>query len=127
MTQARTLYRQFYRILRSDEAKKVMDLRHEFRKPLQATETLESRLETGQGRLGFLKMTTRKTRNSEAGRWVYRKSGDKELNGRPLREGTGRIVSNWDGKNLDPESVKTHRQQLRRAGFMNNTHAKGLF
>lgn len=35
-----------------------------------------------------------------------------------LKKGT--IVSNWDGKNLDPCSVKRHNSQLRRAGFMNN-------
>jgi len=35
-----------------------------------------------------------------------------------LKKGT--TVSNWDGKNLDPCSVKRHNSQLRRAGFMNN-------
>jgi len=43
-------------------------------------------------------------------------------------DGGGRkAVSNWDGKNLDPEAVQRHRQQLRRAGFENNAHAKGFF
>ena len=44
-----------------------------------------------------------------------------------LRDAKGRVVSNWDGKNLDPCSVKIHKQQLHRAGFVNNHHAKGVF
>jgi hypothetical protein len=45
-----------------------------------------------------------------------------------LRDAGGRrVVSSFDGKNLDPESVKRHRQQLKRAGFVDNAHAKGVF
>ena len=39
----------------------------------------------------------------------------------------GRVVTNWHGKNLDPESVSRHKHTLKRAGFMNNRHAKGVF
>jgi hypothetical protein len=39
----------------------------------------------------------------------------------------GRVHTNWDGKNLDPDSVRRHKQQLKRAGFVNNLHAKGIF
>jgi hypothetical protein len=43
------------------------------------------------------------------------------------RNDKGYIISPYDGKNLDPESVTRHRKNLRRAGFMNNAHAKGIF
>jgi len=66
-------------------------------------------------------------------RYIYTKDGVEEIGastetspGTPNRS-TGRVVSNWDGKNLDPCAVKRHAQSLDRAGFKNNLHAKGLF
>ena len=46
--------------------------------------------------------------------------------------GVGKIphkarTSNWDGTNMDPCSVKRHYAGLKRAGFVNNAHAKGIF
>ena len=35
--------------------------------------------------------------------------------------------SNWDGSNMDPDSVARHNRSLRRAGFRDNAHAKGFF
>ena len=71
--------------------------------------------------------------------------------GRP-RSRKGNVVSNWDGSNLDPESVSRHKHQVRasraapalristradhrraraeqlgRVGFQNNAHAKGPY
>ena len=64
-------------------------------------------------------------------RLIYTKEGVVEIkdgeSGGQVRGANGRVVSNWDGKNLDPCSVKTHNSQLKRAGFANNLHAKGLF
>ncbi len=60
-------------------------------------------------------------------RWVYTKDGKIEIDGSNKARGGGRVHSNWDGKNLDPCAVKTHNGQLRRMGFQNNLHAKGLF
>lgn len=64
---------------------------------------------------------------SNSQRWIY-KDGEKyeNVNG-TIRGAKGRVHTNWDGKNLDPESVKRHRQQLKRCGFVNNAHAKGIF
>jgi len=36
-----------------------------------------------------------------------------------------KALSNWHGKNLDPDSVKRHYQGLKRAGFKNNADVKG--
>lgn len=63
-------------------------------------------------------------------RFIYTKDGVVELDekgGGTRRDSNGRVVSNWDGKNLDPCSIKTHKGQLKRMGFMNNLHAKGIF
>jgi len=72
------------------------------------------------------------TNSTGTKRFVYTKDGVVEVgadgnSGGTLRDSKGRVISNWDGKNMDPCSVKMHRQQLKRAGFQNNLHAKGLF
>lgn len=40
---------------------------------------------------------------------------------------TQRPVTNWHGRNMDPDSVARHYRSLKRAGFKNNRHAKGIF
>jgi len=47
--------------------------------------------------------------------------------GGTLRGPDGRVISNWNGKNMDPCSVNIHKGQLKRMGFQNNLHAKGIF
>jgi hypothetical protein len=62
-------------------------------------------------------------------RWIYR-NGERleaDLATGTLRTASGRVVSSYNGTNLDPESVTRHKKSLRRAGFVNNTHAKGIF
>ena len=72
--------------------------------------------------MSFLRMITPKERASRtAGTWVYKDGERLEHAGGTLRD------SNGDGKNLDPDSVKRHKHQLKRAGFVNNAHAKGYF
>ena len=64
--------------------------------------------------------------------WIYR-DGEKfeqgEDDGIDVATTTQqrKAMSSFDGKNLDPQSVTTHRKLLRRAGFVNNQHAKGIF
>ena len=70
--------------------------------------------------LSYLKMITPKSSWKEGEGGITRLvigSDDKK----------GRVVTNWHGKNLDPESVSRHKHTLKRAGFMNNRHAKGVF
>ena len=106
------------------------ELRSGFRSPLATEESIDDRLRKADERLSFLRIMTPKTTRSsdeQGGRWIY-KDGEVLKDGvATSRDGTKRVVSNWDGKNLDPDSVKRHNQQLRRAGFVNNAHAKGIF
>lgn len=108
------------------------ELRSSFRAPLAADEPLEGRLAKADERLSFLRMITPKKRSvgeaASGGRWVY-KDG-KRLEGgaaATARDSNGKVVSNWDGKNLDPDNVKRHGHHLKRLGFRNNAHAKGIF
>ena len=104
------------------------ELRESFRKPLASGESLEDRLKKADERESFLRIITPKDRPmNQSGRWIYKDGKLVQGHSGTKRDGSGRVVSNWDGKNLDPESVKRHNQQLRRAGFVNNAHAKGFF
>lgn len=101
-----------------------------FRQPIAEGETLETRLQAADSRKSFLRMITPKDRSTSSkggGTWIYKDGERLERTAGTLRDSNGRVVSNWDGKNLDPDSVKRHNQQLRRAGFLNNAHAKGFF
>ena len=104
------------------------ELRTKFRAPIAADQSIESRLKEAESRLSFLRMTTTKVKpRGQAGRWVYKDGQRLEHSNGTLRDDKGRVHSNWDGKNLDPESVSKHFKNLRRAGFVNNLHAKGIF
>lgn len=129
----RKAYRDLYHILRQmpakDRPKQLDELRTKFRQPLGANESVQDRLRKAHDRAAFLRITTVKTKpRGESGRWIY-KGGERLQSDEAgtLRDGSGKVISNWDGKNLDPESVKRHRKQLHRAGFVNNQHAKGIF
>jgi hypothetical protein len=37
------------------------------------------------------------------------------------------VINSFTGYNLDPCMVKRHNAGLKRAGFVNNLHAKGIF
>lgn len=126
----RRTYREILHFVKqkSDHLASLNELRSSFRKPLGDDETAESRLKAAESRLSFLKMSSVKMRpRGDSGRWIY-KEGERlvDENG-TLRDSRGRVVSNWDGNNLDPESVTRHRKQLKRMGFANNAHAKGFF
>jgi hypothetical protein len=132
--QVRTSYRILARLIermpqhKSTQEKAWKELRENFRKPLAETETMEDRLKKANDRIGFLRITTPKGRNEKrAGTYVY-KDGKLVEEGQVTRiDSNGRVVSNWDGKNLDPCAVKRHNVGLKRAGFVNNLHAKGIF
>lgn len=118
----RKVYRQLYHILKqqpshhsgASSSSALQELRTSFRRPLETNETLADRLGQAESRLAFLRITTVKTKpRGETGTWVY-KDGERLTNvgGGTIRDSKGRVVSSFDGKNLDPEAVKRHRQVL---------------
>ena len=136
----RQKYREIARLVQRLPEKQLdqgwRELRRSFRVPISESETLASRLQSADDRMSFLRMVTPKERSSSStsssssqrgGKWVYKNGERLENQGGTLRDSKGRVVTNWDGKNLDPDSVKQHKHQLKRAGFVNNAHAKGFF
>eukprot|EP00814_Leptocylindrus_danicus_P022646 CAMPEP_0116048858 /NCGR_PEP_ID=MMETSP0321-20121206/29828_1 /TAXON_ID=163516 /ORGANISM="Leptocylindrus danicus var. danicus, Strain B650" /LENGTH=111 /DNA_ID=CAMNT_0003531191 /DNA_START=170 /DNA_END=505 /DNA_ORIENTATION=- len=91
-----------------------------------------SLLKEADTKAAFLRVTTprsaHRNRGSQSGTttWVYRQGGEVQEGGKSSVVEKAR-VSNWSGNNFDPCSLKRHQAGLRRAGFMNNAHAKGLF
>lgn len=105
----------------------MSEIRSAFRRPLNGP--IEERTKEAQAKISFLRITMPKTNTKcrgNSGVWLY-KDGEKIEAGQGTVRAGSRVHTNWDGKNLDPESVTRHRQQLKRAGFVNNTHAKGIF
>ena len=107
------------------------ELREGYRKNANETcpEKITQHIEEAGKKIAFLRIVTPKKATNQSGvnPWVYRSSGEKDAEGKATVRKSHRVVSNFDGSNLDPCSVKTHNQQLKRMGFANNLHAKGLF
>lgn len=126
----RHVYRELLHLSKQQQHQQqsLQELRTKFREPLLHSETTETHLEEAQKRLSFLRITTTKVKpRGQAGRWVYKDGERFEHVDGTLRNDKGRVHTNWDGKNLDPESVSYHFKNLKRAGFVNNLHAKGIF
>jgi hypothetical protein len=141
----RRAYREFVHFLKQQSpssASQWNELRQAFRQPIQTTQgqTAESRLQLAQSRLSFLRMTHPRSslrrsaeESNNGGRSVFvyhngrRMTVGETVNSEGTSRSNSRVHSNWDGSNLDPDSVKRHKYQLRRAGFANNAHAKGFF
>ena len=67
------------------------------------------------------------TTQSGVTRWVYRSTGEKDADGKATKRTASQVVSNFTGSNHDPCNIKRHNQHLKKLGFVNNLHAKGLF
>lgn len=111
-------------------------LKTTFRKNATLTDEhdIKSCMQQAGEKIAFLRIVTPKKQNitnvdSSRGikRWIFTKDGKIEMDTEVTGRKNGRVVSNWDGNNLDPCAVNTHRGQLKRMGFVNNLHAKGLF
>jgi hypothetical protein len=108
----------------------LQQLREGYRKNVQETnpDAIDRLIEEAGKKIAFLRIVTPKETTNQSGvtRWVYR-AGEKDANGKATARKSGQVVSNFTGSNLDPCNVKRHNQQLKRMGFVNNLHAKGLF
>lgn len=81
---------------------------------------------TGQATIKNAASSSKTTNQAGVTRWVYSKSG-KDVNGQATMRKKRQVISNYDGGNLDPCSMKRHNYHLKKLGFVNNLHAKGLF
>lgn len=64
-----------------------------------------------------------KVGSTGATRVVYRDG--KVIEGAEARKRDKAVHNNWDGRNLDPDSVRFHQKNLARAGFANHQHVIG--
>ena len=126
----RTLARLVGSLPESKQVASLSQLREGYRSNADAPEEdVQDLIKEAGKKIAFMRITTpkrRRTGQDGTTRWVYQSGGEKQ-------EGTGstrvssKVHTNWDGNNLDPCSVKRHSQHLKRMGFANNLHAKGLF
>ncbi len=78
---------------------------------------VDERITKAMSTLGFLRISTPRSRGSHGSLEKDTKNSNKDFSKRP--------TSNWHGGNLDPDQVKRHYQGLKRAGFKDNNHVKG--
>lgn len=123
----RSLAKLVKRLPEKEADKGRQELRTSFRSPSGQSDSLDKRLKDADKRISFLRMITPKDKPAKGGTWVYKDGKRLEGLAGTRIDKNGKVHSNWDGKNLDPCSVKLHNQQLQRAGFLNNQHAKGYF
>jgi hypothetical protein len=123
-------YRTMLRMIKTMPERKSKALRQElrssFRAPIGPHENLDDRLRVAGEKISFLRIVTPKSKPGSGGRWVY-KNGECIVDGDATKVEGGRVISSFSGYNLDPCKVKQHNAGLRRAGFVNNLHAKGIF
>ena len=115
------------RLPKEQRPKAFSELRGGFRKNANVNqEEIPALLQAAEKKASFLRIMTPKPRGTTqkgSTRYVYRSSGEVEESGHGSnRKTAGRVHTNWDGRNLDPCDVG-----LKRLGFVNNAHAKGIF
>lgn len=122
----RAMARMIQRLPESKSETFRKELRSKFRVPLGDEKDLDDRLREAGEKIAFLRIITPKTKNEGGGRWVY-KNGERIEEGETTSITGRRVISSFTGYNLDPCMVKRHNVGLKRAGFVNNLHAKGIF
>mmetsp|Transcript_14516 Transcript_14516/g.18963 ORF Transcript_14516/g.18963 Transcript_14516/m.18963 type:complete len:143 (-) Transcript_14516:70-498(-) len=131
-----SLYRELFAMIHAlpnkQKTNALTSLREGFRRNHNVSgEKATNLFKEAEKKAAYLRITTplscQRHRGQRAGTTTYVHGADGLEEGKSTLLKKGTIVSNWDGKNLDPCSVKRHNSQLRRAGFMNNSHAKGIF
>ena len=125
-----SMYRRMLILCRSlpepQRSENISKIRNEFKtgSEIMDTEKIQELIKKANSTMGYLKIITpRSSRRKEDVQQGITKivygTGDDKM-------GT-KAVTNWHGGNMDPDSVKRHYQGLKRAGFRNNTDAKGIF
>lgn len=126
----RTMVRMISQLPESKAESFRTELRTKFRAPLLDNDdetALQDRLRLAGEKIAFLRIITPKAKGVErGGRWVYR-NGERIEEGETTTVDGRRVVNNFTGANHDPCMVKRHNVGLKRAGFNNNLHAKGMF
>ena len=101
----------------------LQQIRNEFKKNAYEVDedAVSEHLKKANSTLSFMKIITPKRSKEQSGstKIIFGKDQSGVV--------TKKAVTNWHGGNMDPDSVSRHYNGLKRAGFYNNSHAKGLF
>jgi hypothetical protein len=98
-------------------------IQREYRKNKNAIpDEIQYLLKKAESTMSYMRMITPKSKSGTASQ-----SGRVTITYGPKTKSERKAVTNWHGKNLDPESVSHHFKNLKRAGFHDNNHAKGGF
>ncbi len=131
------MYKNMLKMIRFVPAKKryemLNQIRGEFRS--NATETSPERItemiKKAQSSLSYIKVITPRTRASGTQdgvtKMVFSGNGSNGSGSDGSGKPTFKPVSNWTGSNIDPDSLAKHNASLKRMGFRDNAHAKGIF
>ncbi len=119
-------YKNMLKLCKKLPTSKQSDIRkqiqHAFRSNSNETSStkINELVAKAQSSLGYLKIITPKsTPNGEGYTKIVFNSNQS------TKSGGSKAVSNWTGKNLDPDSVKRHYDTLKRIGYKNNQDPKG--
>jgi len=129
------LYRNIHRLIRRlpkphSQPNLLSQLRTSYEANRTATtpEQIDGLITKGEQNLSFLRMNVGgrrpSSKNNATGSYVYSKDDKTVTKGRAGHT-AGAKYSNWGPGNMDPDSVKTHNRQLKRAGFTNNQSVIG--
>lgn len=108
----------------SNSVKMLKMIRSQFRSEVSGPEEVTKLLAKAQSNISYMKMITPKRRNEKdrgEESFTFERKGASKITPK------SRVHTNWTGSNLDPDSIARHHASLKRAGFRNNSHAKGGF
>ncbi len=103
-----------------DRSKTVQQIKEEFRKNVAETDPykITAMLDKANSTLGYIKIVSPKRFEARE-----QQGTTKIVFGEAKKQ--NKAMTNWTGKNMDPDSVKHHHRNLNRAGFKSNAHVKG--
>ena len=127
LTPALTLYRNLLKLAKAlpppKRIQSIVQIKEGFRAGKNETnkERIQEMLTKAGSSLGYLKIVTPRSAqgNAQVGRTTMMFGEEKASGSRP--------VTNWTGKNMDPDSVRKHNNFLKSAGFQSNKDVKGIF
>ena len=109
----------------------LQQIKREFRSNVSESnaKAVEEMIKKANSSLGYLKIVTPRRNENQTGSITLvfnnKEAGTSESGSESPSVMSRKAHTNWTGSNMDPDSVARHYASLKRAGFSNNSHAKG--
>ena len=130
------MYKNMLKMVRQVPAKKRYEMLNQIRSEFRgnATESSPERvselIKKAQSSMSYIKVITPRTRSSGpqdgVTKLVFNGNGSSTSDG-TSKASSFKPITNWTGSNINPDSLARHNASLKRMGFRDNAHAKGLF